>query len=258
MIVIDSGLGGLAVVRALRQLAPALSFAYLADTAAFPYGSRSAEAIRARAVALVAAIEQTMPLTTLVLACNTLSTLCLADLRTRFPQYRFVGTVPAIKVAGERSRSRRFTLLATPNTAASIYSQQLINDFAADCTVDRYGAPNLAAYAERALLGETLDAALWRAELAPAFHDDAGGRTDAVVLGCTHYPLVLPQLEAAAPWPVQWIDSSEAIARQALTQQPAAVPAVAYVTAKHDVARYDALFAREGFTTTDALAAGAL
>lgn len=252
MIVIDSGLGGLAVARALRAAAPSLPFAYLADTAGFPYGSRDAADITDRAIRLVEALEKTMPLSTLVLACNTLSTLCLAELRMRFP-YAFVGTVPAIKVAGRVSKTRRFTLLATPNTAASLYSQALIDDFAADCVVDRYGAPNLAAYAERHLLGETLAAELWQRELAPVFHDDARGRTDAVILGCTHYPLVQAQLEAAAPWPVTWIDSSQAIARQALSQPATAVEPIAYVTAEADVARYAALFAREGFAATRAL-----
>jgi len=253
MIVIDSGLGGIAVARALRTLAPNLPFAYLADTAGFPYGSRSREDINARAAQLIRSLEAVMPLSTIVLACNTLSTLCLAELRVQFP-YQFVGTVPAIKVAGRVSITRRFTLLATPNTVASSYSQNLIDAFAHDCVVDRYGAPMLAHCAERALLGETIDPSLWQHELAPAFHDDTRGRTDAVVLGCTHYPLVLEQLINAAPWDVQWIDSSEAIARHALSQPHDRVDAAAYVTAASDIALYQPLFAREGFTTTKALA----
>jgi glutamate racemase len=249
MIVIDSGLGGIAVARALRALAPDLPFAYLADTAGFPYGSRSVEDINARAAALIRALEKVTALSTVVLACNTLSTLCLAELRAQFP-YHFVGTVPAIKVAGNFSKTRRFTLLATPNTVASSYSQKLIGEFASDCVVDRYGAPNLAAYAECSLLGEIIPADVWRNELAPAFHNDAQGKTDAVILGCTHYPLVLEQLRKAAPWEVQWIDSSEAIARRALSQPVAPVAPVAYVTAEKDVARYAPLFTREGFAQT--------
>ncbi len=253
MIVIDSGLGGIAVARALRAMAPELPFAYLADTAGFPYGQRARADINARAAQLISALEEVMELSTVVLACNTLSTLCLSELRMRFP-YQFVGTVPAIKVAGRDSTTRRFTLLATPNTVASSYSQNLIDDFAADAVVDRYGAPNLAQYAERSLLGETIAPALWQAEIAPVFHDDARGRTDAVVLGCTHYPLVLPELRKAAPWDVQWIDSSEAIARQALLQPPSPVEPWALVTTPRDVARYEKLFATEGFSGTRSLA----
>jgi len=187
-----------------------------------------------------------------LLACNTLSTLCLAGLRAAFPQH-FVGTVPAVKVAAAQSQSRRFALLATPNTVDSAYSQALIADFAAGCTVDRVGAPNLARLAERHLLGEAVADDDWRAEIAPAFRDDAGQRTDAVVLGCTHFPLVLTELERVAPWPVRWIDSSDAIARQALAVGGTPDPAIAFVTAAADVARYAPLFAREGFAETRAL-----
>ena len=251
MIVVDSGLGGLAVVRALH--AAGASCAYLADTAGFPYGERDPADINARAVRLMAAVNAQLAPRTVVLACNTLSTLCLARLRARFPQ-RFVGTVPAVKVAAAQSSSRRFTLLATPNTVDSAYSRQLIAEFAGDCTVDRVGADQLARLAERHLLGAAVTDGEWRAEIAPAFRDDAQGRTDAVVLGCTHYPLVLAQLEGVAPWPVRWIDSSAAIARQALAVGGGPSPAVAYVTAAADVTRYADLFAREGFGETRALA----
>lgn len=253
MIVIDSGLGGIAVARALRALAPQVPFAYLADTAGFPYGNRKAADINRRALSIVHSLEAVTELSTIVLACNTLSTLCLAELRAAFPSYHFVGTVPAIKVAGQLSKTRRFTLLATPNTAASSYSQNLIDAFARDCVVDRYGAPNLAMYAEKHLLGEVTHAAHWQAEIAPAFFDDVQGKTDAVILGCTHYPLVLEQLKAAAPWDVQWIDASDAIARQALSQPMKPVEPVAFVTAAADVEKYAGLFMREGFVATRSL-----
>ena len=248
MIVMDSGLGGISVVRALRALSPNLPLVYLADTAGFPYGNRNATDITTRAQTLIRALAEHHAPSSMVLACNTLSTLCLEGLRASFP-YPFVGTVPAIKVAAGLSRSKRFTLLATPNTADSLYSRQLIAQFAGDCTVDSYGAPNLAAYAERMMLGEPIDPALLRAEIAPAFHDDgADNRTDTVVLGCTHYPLLVETLRTLAPWEVQWIDSSDAIARRALTH-PDTPPGIstAYVTEKTDIARYQPVFEREGF-----------
>jgi len=163
-----------------------------------------------------------------------------------------VGTVPAVKVAARASR--RFTLLATPNTAHGAYSLGLIARFAAGAVVDRYGAPNLAVLSERILLGEPVDDATLAAELAPAFHDDTRGRTDAIVLGCTHYPLIRDALRAVAPWPIAWIDSGEAIARRALAlaDPPSGAP-VAYVTAASDVARYRAVFGREGFGRVDVL-----
>lgn len=254
MLVMDSGLGGISVVRAIRALAPSTPLTYLIDTAGFPYGERSPEDITARAISALNLAGAAADFDTVVLACNTLSTLSLQALRAAF-SYRFVGTVPAIKVAAAQSKTRRFTLLATPNTAHSRYSDRLIAEFAADCVVDRYGAPNLAAMIEAMLLGEPVPDATIAAEIAPAFFDDARGKTDAVILGCTHYPLILPQLQRVAPWEVAWIDSAQAIARQALSQSPPSSgrSSIAYVTAPQDVARYAPVFAAEGFGETRAL-----
>jgi glutamate racemase len=254
MFVIDSGLGGLSVVRALRAARPVLPLVYLADTAGFPYGARAASDLLGRASSLTTQLVAAHGAAPIVIACNTLSTLCLADLRAAFT-YPFVGTVPAIKVAASLSKTRRFTLLATPNTTRSPYSDALIAQFAADCVVDAVGAPRLAPLAEQLLLGESISVEEIRTEIAPAFHDDARGRTDTIILGCTHYPLILPQLKAAAPWEVHWVDSSEAIARRALSLDDTAhTPrSIAYVTAEADVARYQPLFLREGFDDVRAL-----
>ena len=197
MLIMDSGLGGLSVVRAPRAARPGLPLTYLADTAGFPYGDRAPDDIAARAVRLIATLAARQPLGPVVLACNTLSTLCLAQLRAAFP-YDFVGTVPAVKTAAAQSKTRRFTLLATPNTAQGRYTEALIAEFAQGCVVDVHPAPHLAADAENLLLGNAVDPAKLRADLAPAFHDDARGRTDSIVLGCTHYPLILKELSAVA------------------------------------------------------------
>lgn len=254
MLVLDSGLGGISVVRALRGIAPDMQCDYLADTAGFPYGARSPENLQAHAHALMTRVIDQLNPDVIVLACNTLSTLCLQSLRDAF-SVPFVGTVPAIKMAAAHSKSRRFTLLATPNTAASNYTSELVSQFANDCVVDRYGAPNLARYAEAAMLGEALPRELLCAEIAPCFHDDARGKTDAVILGCTHYPLLLDALKDAAPWDVAWIDASDAIARRALSQVSGKNgQGAAYVTASTDRQRYAGCFGREGFEETRVLA----
>jgi glutamate racemase len=251
VIVVDSGLGGFSVVRALRATQPDLALTYLADTGGFPYGKRTAEEIGARAKRFVGQLLALYPSTPIIIACNTLSTLCLSMLRESFPS-PFVGTVPAIKTAAQLSQTRRFTLLATPNTAQSQYSQGLISEFASDCVVDVYGAPNLAMYAETMLLGQPIEEDVLRAELAPSFCDDAFGKTDCLVLGCTHYPLIREALARVAPWPVTFIDSSEAIARRAMSL-PDTPPteSVAYVTSHSALDRYRDVFAREGFTRTE-------
>ena len=256
MAIIDSGLGGISVVRALRAAAPTLGLIYAADTEGFPYGGQSADRVTARGIGMVEALLAQQPVQRVVVACNTLSTLSLAALRAAFPQITFVGTVPAVKVAAERSVSKRFTLLATVNTAHSPYSKSLIDQFAQGCVVDAFGAPNLAMLCEKHLLGETISDETWRAEIAACFHDDARGKTDAVILGCTHYPLVTPILQKLAPWEVMWIDSSDAIARQSLKDFTGTGMNGAYVTDGDDCARYGELFAREGLGVCHTLTLG--
>lgn len=253
MAIIDSGLGGISVVRALQATNPSLHLIYVADTAGFPYGGQSADAITARGVAMVEALWKAHRVNRVVVACNTLSTLSLAALRAQFPHITFIGTVPAVKVAAERSQTKRFTLLATPNTAHSPYSKSLIDQFAQGCVVDAVGAPNLASLCERYLLGESISDALWQAEIAGCFHDDARGRTDSIILGCTHYPLVTDILRALSPWPVAWIDSGEAIARQALRDYHGGTITRAYVTNPADCAIYRDLFLREQLSECHAL-----
>lgn len=240
-------------MRALRATHTGHSLTYVADTAGFPYGKRSRENINARATELIRQIQTLHHTAPIVIACNTLSTLCLESLRAQFT-ISFVGTVPAIKPAAQLSKTRRFTLLATPNTAASSYSSALVAQFAADCVVDSYGAPNLAAIVEAHLLGGALDNEQLRAELAPAFFDDARGKTDCLVLGCTHYPLIAKAITRAAPWPVMLVDSSAAIARRALSLADSTPESsIAYVTAESDIARYRDIFLREGFDDVRAL-----
>ncbi len=254
MIIVDSGLGGFSVVRALKATGYDAPMLYVADTGGFPYGKRSAADITARAVALIGRLLARHPGETIILACNTLSTLCLTELRANF-SVPFVGTVPAIKTAAKLSQTRRFTLLATPNTAQSQYTQGLISEFASDCVVDVYGAPNLAVYSETMLLGGVVEDALIRSELTPAFCNDGFGKTDGIVLGCTHYPLIANTLARVAPWPVAWVDSSEAIARRAREVSTMHAPiACAYVTSGEAVARYQPVFAREGFAATELVA----
>ena len=242
------------MVRALRATQGDMPLLYIADTAGFPYGKKSPEEITRRAIQLIGRANGIASAGPFILACNTLSTLSLEPLRAQFPSLAFVGTVPAVKTAAAQSVAKRFTLLATPNTAASRYSQDLISQFAGNCVVDSYGAPNLAAMAETLLLGGTVADEDLRREILPAFSDDGLGRTDIIVLGCTHYPLIEERLKALTPWPVTFIDSSEAIARRALSLGDHAPPrSIAYVTHPHHVERYRPVFTQEGFDDVEAL-----
>ena len=213
VLVFDSGLGGLTVLREIARARPDADLVYVADDAAFPYGKLDDRALIDRVVAVMDRYIAELRPSLVVIACNTASTLALPVLRARFP-IPFVGTVPAIKPACAQSKTKRISVLATPGTVRRDYTRDLIEKFAGECRVTLVGGERLASLAEAALRGEAVDEEEIRREIAPCFVDDAG-RTDTIVLACTHYPLILDRLERLAPWPVTWIDPAPAIARRA-------------------------------------------
>ncbi len=214
----DFGIGGLTVLREARVLMPERRFVYVADDAGFPYGGWEEAALKARILALFERLVAEIDPEIAVIACNTASTLVLADLRAAFPDLPFVGTVPAIKPAAERTRSGLVSVLATPGTVKRAYTRELIQSFASKCHVRLVGSERLAPMAEAHIRGEGLDDASVLAEIAPCFVEAADGRlTDIVVLACTHYPFLANIFRRLAPWPVDWLDPAEAIARRAQT-----------------------------------------
>ncbi|MCI4678649.1 glutamate racemase [Rhodoblastus acidophilus] len=215
ILVFDSGLGGLTVFRALAAQRPDADYVYAADDLGFPYGLKSEEDVKALVLSAVERLIADHAPDCVVIACNTASTLVLPLLRARWPEIPFVGTVPAIKPAAELSQSRLISVLATPGTVARDYTRDLIEKFASACEVALVGSTHLAELAEAYMQGESVaDDAIAR-EIAPCFASHDGRRTDAVVLACTHYPLLQDFFTRLAPWPVRWIDPAPAIARRA-------------------------------------------
>ncbi|MFZ2100618.1 MAG: glutamate racemase [Oricola sp.] len=211
----DSGIGGLSVLREARVLMPDWRFVYVADDAAFPYGAWEEDALREHITALFADLIARYRPALNVIACNTASTLAVDHLRKVYPDEVFVGTVPAIKPAAERTRSGLVSVLATPGTVKRQYTRELIRQYGQKCHVRLVGSDNLAAMAETYMRGEMVDEEAVRAEIAPCFMEEDGRRTDIVVLACTHYPFLVNRFRKTAPWPVDWIDPAEAIARRA-------------------------------------------
>ncbi|MGQ7791896.1 glutamate racemase [Faunimonas sp. B44] len=213
VLVFDSGIGGLSVFRAIRERLPGLPLVYVADDAAFPYGDWEEAALVAHIVSLMDRLIAAHDPAAVVIACNTASTLVLPPLRSAFA-IPFVGTVPAIKPAAERTESGVVAVLATPGTMRRDYTRELIRTFAAGCHVRLVGAPDLARLAEAHLRGERIDEGAVLQQIAPCFVELGGRRTDTIVLACTHYPFLRDVFERVAPWPVAWIDPAPAIARR--------------------------------------------
>lgn len=211
LVVIDSGMGGLTVARAIRATIPA-QMLYIADNAGFPYGALTDINLVARIERIVAQALDLIDADGLVVACNTASTVVLDALRARHA-LPIIGVVPAVKWAASISESRRIGVLATAATATRPYLADLITRFADDCDVFVHGAVRLADLAERAFRGEEVADNELVAEIAPLFVPVGADAIDTVALGCTHYPLLQGRIEAAFPGR-RFLDPAGAVARR--------------------------------------------
>ena len=209
----DSGVGGLSVVAPTRAFLPTAPFVYAADSAGFPYGTKTEAEIAARVPALLGRLVERYRPRLVVVACNTASTIALSVVRSAL-DVPVVGTVPAIKPAAALSKTRVIGVLGTDATVRQPYVDRLSAEFASDCIVIRHGSAALVALAEAKLRGETIDLDDIKAAIAGMFAAPGGNRIDTVVLACTHFPLLDAELTAAAPHSVTFVDGSAGIARR--------------------------------------------
>lgn len=209
----DSGVGGLSVLGPVRALLPQAPLVYAADSAGFPYGTRSEAEIAARVPALLGRLAERYRPRLIVIACNTASTIALGHVRAAL-DIPIVGTVPAIKPAAALSRTRTIGVLGTQATVRQPYVDKLTAEYAADCTVIRHGSAELVELAERRLRGETVPGEQFAAVLDGLFGKPGGEAIDVIVNACTHFPLVEAELAAAAAHPVRFVDGGTGIARR--------------------------------------------
>lgn len=216
---LDSGTGGIPYMLALKQKQPDAKCVYLGDTEHFPYGEKSVEEITqcaAKAISLI--IDRWNP-KTLIIACNTISVTALERLRPIFKELPIVGTVPAIKLAAKVTKNKRIGFLATNASINSPYSQKLIDDFASDCTVIRRGDPELVSFIEKDFFTATKEQKIQAVK--PAVDFFAKNNCDTIILGCTHFTHVAPDIQSAAGKNVKVIDSREGVSNQAIRVESA-------------------------------------
>ena len=213
LLIFDSGVGGLSVLREIRRLLPSAPIVYAADSAGYPYGTKSAAEIAARVPALLGRLAERYDPVLIVIACNTASTIALDAGRAAL-DLPIVGTVPAIKPAAALSKSRVIGVLGTDATIVQPYVDRLATEFATDCTVIRHGSGELVELAEAKLRGEATDPAAYARILNGLLAQLGGERIDTIVLACTHFPLVEDELAAAAPRPLAFVDGNAGIARR--------------------------------------------
>ena len=207
--IFDSGIGGLSIINAVRELLPDEDLIFLADQAHVPYGSRTLTEVREFSEQITRfLLAQNAKL--VVVACNTASAAALHHLRKVFPETPFVGMEPAVKPAAERTRSGVVGVLATPATFQGELYASVIERFASDVRVLPDTCPGLVMEIDQG----NLDTPEVQRILEKALQPMLAEGIDTVVLGCTHFPFVIPAIETIVGPDVRVIDPSPAVARQ--------------------------------------------
>lgn len=205
---LDSGVGGLSVLRHLRHRLPNEDILYFADQAHIPYGPRPDEEVRGFTAAIVRFLLR-RDAKLIVVACNTASAVALDYLRQTFPTVPIVGMEPAVKPAAMTTHTGKVGVLATPVTLNSHRYAGLMARYAGDIEVHEDPCSGLVQLIEAGALETPETRALLERVVRPML---AAG-VDTLVLGCTHYPFVRPLLAEIAGPGVTIIDPAPAVAR---------------------------------------------
>jgi len=207
--IFDSGVGGLSVLRAIREQMPEESVIYFGDQGHVPYGSRSMEQIQNFSEGITNfLLEQNAKI--IVVACNTASAAALKYLREKFPDVQFVGMEPAVKPAAEHTQTGRVGVLATPATFQGALYASVVERFASGVELLQNTCPGLVQQIEQGNLDGEETRKILEDALLPMLEKDI----DTVVLGCTHYPFVIPLIQRIVGEKVRVIDPAPAVAKQ--------------------------------------------
>ncbi len=207
--VFDSGVGGLSVLRAVRAELPHEELIYVGDQAHVPYGSRSLKEVRQLSESVTRfLLAEGAKL--IVVACNTASAAALRCLREKYPQTPFVGMEPAVKPAAEHTLTGKVGVLATPATFQGELYASVVERFAHGVEIYQDTCPGLVGQIETGRLATRKTRKILEQALLPML--SAG--IDTVVLGCTHYPFVMPLIQEIVGADVRVIDPAPAVARQ--------------------------------------------
>lgn len=207
--IFDSGVGGLSVLRAIREQLPCHPVLYIADQSHVPYGARTRDEVREYSVGITRYLLG-HGARIIVVACNSASAAALHHLRAVFPDTPFVGMEPAVKPAAAKTRTGVVGVLATPVTFQGEMYASVVDRFAKGITVLQDTCPGLVGQIEAGRLDSPETRAILESALRPMIENGV----DTVVMGCTHYPFVIPLIREIAGPQVQVIDPAPAVARQ--------------------------------------------
>ncbi len=207
--IFDSGVGGISVLRAIRAQMPEESAIYFGDQGHIPYGPRPMEQIRDFSEAITNFLLQHHA-KIIVVACNTASAAALKYLRERFSDVQFVGMEPAVKPAAEQTTTGKVGVLATPATFQGALYASVVERFANGVQLFQNTCNGLVQEIERGNLNSIETRKILEDALSPMLEKNI----DTVVLGCTHYPFVIPLIEEIVGKNVRVIDPAPAVAKQ--------------------------------------------
>jgi len=210
--VFDSGVGGLTVLNALRQVLPEEHLVYLGDTARVPYGTKSALSVKRYAEQAVCALHR-YPIKAVVVACNTASAMALEHLQSRYPDLPVLGVVePGAEAACRTSRHGHIGVIATEGTTNNQAYQKAILELKPDARVRSQACSLFVALAEEGWHeGELVEQIVARC-LHPLLTGDSQFSIDTLVLGCTHFPALRKPIAAVAGDSIQLVDSAQTTA----------------------------------------------
>ena len=213
--VLDSGVGGLSVLREIHRLLPTHPTLYFADQAHVPYGPRNPDEIN-EFVETITRFLLLQGARVIVVACHAASTASLYDLRVRFPDVPFVGMEPAIKPAVETSKNGVIGVLTTQATASGKLYRSVLERFAGDVRVITQVAPELVQIAENGQQNTGPGREMIAHYVNPLL--DAGA--DKIVMACTHFPFLADEISTLAGAQAMIVDPGAAIARQVARMWP--------------------------------------
>jgi glutamate racemase len=207
--IIDSGIGGLSVMKSIIKLLPYENVLYFGDHAHLPYGNKTQKYIRNRIIKILKYLND-RDIKICVLACNAGTVAGIEYYRKQFPKLPIVGIVPVIKTAVRQTRTGYVAVLTTVLTQKSSYLHKLIKEFAGNVKIISVGCPNLVNLIESA---ESTDFLIHN-EVQKILNPLLNTKVDVVVLGCTHYPLITSIFRDILDDHIQILDSGDAVAKQ--------------------------------------------
>ncbi|WAI18312.1 MAG: glutamate racemase [Buchnera aphidicola (Acyrthosiphon caraganae)] len=192
MLIFDSGVGGLSILKNIKKILPKIHYIYILDNEAFPYGNKTEFFIIERSIKIINTIKKIHPITIVVIACNTVSTVALSILRNKF-KFPIIGIFPDIKTASKITKNKIIGLIATKTTINSYYTKKIIYKNSFSNTIQVIGTNKLALIAEKKVRGITVS----EIKLKDIFQPWTSllSYPDTIILGCTHFSLLEEEIK---------------------------------------------------------------